>query len=123
MSGISNSYNYLKLQSNLVNIINSIVKKEKIPISSSDAASAQASYSIILSVINSSPIPPSNKITNADIIESMVNEVALTKIAILNTDPRVLIIKDSLSHSSLAVNIRPTNSQLDFYYPVLAPFN
>ena len=54
----------------------------------------------------------------------MVNEVALTKIAILNTDPRVIFIKNFISLDRvIPENIRATNDQLNFYFPVLAPFN
>lgn len=54
----------------------------------------------------------------------MVNQVALTKIAILNTDPRVLFIKNFIIlNNTIPENLRLTNDQLDFYFPVLGPFN
>jgi hypothetical protein len=116
----SSPYIFLSLLDNLSNIINTIVKKEPIAISSSDAASAQASFSIIESFL-----PPDLNIQkDHEPLKSMVNEVALTKIAILDTDPRVLFIRNViLLNNRIPENIRATNDQLDFYFPVLAPFN
>lgn len=61
---------------------------------------------------------------DAEDAESIVNEVALTKLAIINTDPRVIRIKTQIIrvNNLLPENIRFTNTQLNAYLPVLAPF-
>jgi hypothetical protein len=123
---MSNSipYLYLTILSNLVNIVNTIVKKEAISISSSDASSAQASYSVFINAGKNIIVPPNIPRPNFQTLESMVNQVALTKIAILNTDPRVLFIKNFIIlNNIIPEDLRLTNDQLDFYFPVLGPFN
>jgi hypothetical protein len=57
-------------------------------------------------------------------VESIVNEVSLTKLAISNKDPRVIKLKNQIImvNNSLPENIRFTNDQFNSFLPVLAPF-
>lgn len=99
------------------NIIEKIISRDDIiNVSIDNAASAQASFSNIIT------LDKTNIFYKA--YESLVNEVALTKKTILNSDERVIIIKEGiiLENNILPETVRFTNLQLTVFYPTLAPF-
>ena len=99
------------------NIIEKIIcRVDIINVSIDNAASAQASFSDIITL--------DKTYIFYEAYESLVNEVALTKKTILNSDERVIIIKEGiiLENNILPETVRFTNLQLTVFYPNLAPF-
>ena len=99
------------------NIIEKIICRDDIiNVSIDNAASAQASFSDIIT------LDKTNIFYEA--YESLVNEVALTKKTILNSDERVIIVKEGIiiGNNIIPEPVRFTNLQLTFLYPNLAPF-
>jgi len=80
-------------------------------VSSADAAAAQ---------LLNSEYTALNSIANDDLV-SIVCEVALTKKAVLNTDPRAIAIKNLILsiNNKFPPSVQFTNSQLKYFFPVL----
>ena len=88
-------------------------------VSDEQAALAQLNVSQFLSI--ASILKPDDV---KEALKSIVNEVALRKLTISNTDPRALIVKNYIvSINELYPDgIKFSNTQLDFNFPTLAPF-
>jgi len=87
------------------------IKREQITVSADDAAAAQLLNSEYTALNGSAN----------DALVSIVCEVALTKKAILNTDPRSIAIKNLILsiNNKFPQNVQFSNAQLAYFFPVL----
>lgn len=105
----------LYLFGNISLIVNNDINFTQTTVSSENASSAQLSLSNVYS--KNLQLPDND-------LESIINEVALTKLSILNTDKRAINLKNQLiaGNNNIPESVRFSNDQLNSFFPVLAPF-
>ena len=99
------------LLSYLMDLVSIDINYTQSSVSSTDAATAQ---------LLNSEFTQLNGSAN-DAIVSIVCEVALTKKAVLNTDPRAISVKNFIIsiNNTFPPSVQFTNSQLAYFFPVL----